>query len=548
MQIDGVIIFDSVSGLPLFSKVDESIDSIMFSGFITAIRTFSTHLSLGGLSSFTTEEKRVFLAAKTRIITAMIISGDLEFKQGYSVAYEISEKFEDTYEVQIHGGTDLYAYREFNSKLNEILSNNPFLIQDAEVAKPVQPKWEEKIIHAYSMNQQEELVPINIDNQVDLSSYPVLVIVNTIIKRIYVIENGDDLSSQLLFSASRAANNINSQLWKNEFQVRDVSDPLDCESLIDQAITLTKECDQPLVTDEPNKILFIGLAESGKTTIIKVVADGYVPNEKAEYSATLDYERKRISLMGEKLNVFDLGGQKAFLDRFTGELAEFIFANAKTLIFIVDIVNVSKLSRAKYYFDLAVKKLNLYSPTAPIYVLLHKIDLVKKDKMEEFSNNMKSFLKADIQRPIIFFETSVFTGSIFNAFGSIFGSITKAQKSLERILDDFVQSNLGKVDMVQLFTENGIPLVDTPSFKNVPFRQTKEIFDTTLLCIANRREYTTSTFIETKENIYVVRFLKNGSVLFLRFSQKGILLDNESVPSIYNKVLTLVDKLNSLDS
>ena len=87
---------------------------------------------------------------------------------------------------------------------------------------------------------------------------------------------------------------------------------------------------------EADKIILLGLAESGKTTILKVVSEGYIPDKKAPYSATIDYERKNISLFGKTLTIFDLGGQKGFLDRFIGELAGFIFSKVKIMIFVVD--------------------------------------------------------------------------------------------------------------------------------------------------------------------------------------------------------------------
>ncbi|MFX0094038.1 MAG: hypothetical protein ACFFBD_20030 [Candidatus Hodarchaeota archaeon] len=135
MQIDGIIIFDSISGLPLFAHLDESIDSTLFSGFLTAIRQFSSELSLGGLSSFTTEEKTIFLAARSRVVTAIIAPADLEFQKVYSLAYQIGEKFEDTYEIP--ESPDEEKFKGFSEKLNEIIKKEevPFLLQAAEFAK-----------------------------------------------------------------------------------------------------------------------------------------------------------------------------------------------------------------------------------------------------------------------------------------------------------------------------------------------------------------------------------------------------------------------------
>ncbi len=121
MQIEGVIIFDATSGLLLFSKIDESVDSSMFSSFVWSIKEFFSELSLGGLSSFTTEEKTIFLASKLRIITAMITTGNLDYKKGYYTAFNISDTFESSYDIIDSGIADLSKYSGFSSKLDKIL-------------------------------------------------------------------------------------------------------------------------------------------------------------------------------------------------------------------------------------------------------------------------------------------------------------------------------------------------------------------------------------------------------------------------------------------
>lgn len=134
MQIDGIVIIDAVSGVPLFSKLT-SIDSTLFSGFVTAIRSFSSELSLGGLSSFTTEEKNIFLAARKRVVTAIIAPASSESKKIYSLAYKIGEAFEEMYEIT--ETPDLEKFKDFSEKLEEILKEKevPLLLQAVEFAK-----------------------------------------------------------------------------------------------------------------------------------------------------------------------------------------------------------------------------------------------------------------------------------------------------------------------------------------------------------------------------------------------------------------------------
>ena len=60
MDIEGVVIFEAESGVPLYSKMKGKTDPTLFSSFVSAIGHFSKQLKFGGLSSFTTEEKVIF--------------------------------------------------------------------------------------------------------------------------------------------------------------------------------------------------------------------------------------------------------------------------------------------------------------------------------------------------------------------------------------------------------------------------------------------------------------------------------------------------------
>ena len=176
--------------------------------------------------------------------------------------------------------------------------------------------------------------------------------------------------------------------------------------------------------------------------------------------------------MGKKMTLFDLGGQVAFLDRFTGDLAEFIFSDVTALIFVVDLINVSELSRAKYYFDLAIKRISKFSPGAKLYCFLHKIDLIDHSKITDIAENMKKYLIVNIKLPIVFFETTVFTDSIFNAVGRIFGEASGAT-DVTKELEKFTKENHDVIVSAQLFAENNVPLFGSEGFSHVKPHQTR---------------------------------------------------------------------------
>ncbi|MBD3404723.1 MAG: hypothetical protein GF411_01150 [Candidatus Lokiarchaeota archaeon] len=135
MKIEGIVIFGEESGIPLYSKMNEEIEPSLFSGFVSAIQKFSREMALGGLSSFVTDEKTVFLAAREKTVTAIIAPVDSDFEKIYSLAYNIGEKFEETYDVFDGGNVDIYA--SFENILSDILKENqvPFIFRVANFAK-----------------------------------------------------------------------------------------------------------------------------------------------------------------------------------------------------------------------------------------------------------------------------------------------------------------------------------------------------------------------------------------------------------------------------
>ncbi|MDF1540383.1 MAG: hypothetical protein P1Q69_15920 [Candidatus Thorarchaeota archaeon] len=132
MDIEGVIIFDSKSGIPLFSRLRKGIDALLFSSFISAIGHFSRELKLGGLSSFTTEEKQIILAAKENTITALITPTTKVFQEARSLAMEMGRQFETLHERQ--NSLQAKDYTEFQVVADEFIRKikNPFLSRVAD--------------------------------------------------------------------------------------------------------------------------------------------------------------------------------------------------------------------------------------------------------------------------------------------------------------------------------------------------------------------------------------------------------------------------------
>ncbi|MHA2332665.1 MAG: hypothetical protein ACXAEU_11645 [Candidatus Hodarchaeales archaeon] len=118
---------------------------------------------------------------------------------------------------------------------SEIFTAAPSIEEDLPPLEPDKP------IYLYTVNQQGELVTIASDTKTNLEDYPVLVIVNTVLQRIFVLKNKSEISNRFLFFANRAALNLNTKRWKSKFTVNEVYEPLESRILIDQASILVKQ-------------------------------------------------------------------------------------------------------------------------------------------------------------------------------------------------------------------------------------------------------------------------------------------------------------------
>ena len=132
-----VIILDNKSGLSLFSYLNEgSMDENLLGGLITAIKEFTKELALGGLSSFNTDEKSIYLIGRN-FITVALITTEQEFQKIYSIGFKIGTKFEEQFELSDIKFIDSTKYESFKPVIADILAENdtPFLISVAEFVK-----------------------------------------------------------------------------------------------------------------------------------------------------------------------------------------------------------------------------------------------------------------------------------------------------------------------------------------------------------------------------------------------------------------------------
>ncbi len=82
------------------------------------------------------------------------------------------------------------------------------------------------------------------------------------------------------------------------------------------------------------------------------------------------------------LNLWDCGGQYRFYENYFDNQKETIFRNVEVLIYVFD-VESSDLENDISLFDTVLYAMEQNSPDASIFILIHKMDLLKEEDREK---------------------------------------------------------------------------------------------------------------------------------------------------------------------
>jgi len=193
----------------------------------------------------------------------------------------------------------------------------------------------------------------------------------------------------------------------------------------------------------------MGRSGSGKTSMRSIIFANYIARDTMRLGATIDVEHSHVRFLGNLvLNLWDCGGQEAFMENYFSSQRDHIFRNVEVLIYLFDIES-REVQKDLSYYRSCLEAIQQNSKDAKIFCLIHKMDLVSEDQREQtFQKREKDLLDLSPMK-ITCYRTSIWDETLYKAWSSIVYSLIPNIKTIEVHLEKF--SQICEADEVVLF-------------------------------------------------------------------------------------------------
>jgi len=195
----------------------------------------------------------------------------------------------------------------------------------------------------------------------------------------------------------------------------------------------------------------MGKSGSGKTSMRSIIFANYLARDTMRLGPTLGVENSHVRFLGNLvLNLWDCGGQDAFMENYFESQKDQIFRNVEVLIYVFDIESHERKKDLEYFSN-CLDAIKQNSKNAQIFCLIHKMDLIQKeeDKQKIFEERSAELQKIAEPMHLTAFGTSIWDETLYKAWSSIVYSLVPNVQQLEEHLVKFCR--LSQADEVVLF-------------------------------------------------------------------------------------------------
>ncbi|EPT04116.1 hypothetical protein FOMPIDRAFT_1158236 [Fomitopsis schrenkii] len=167
------------------------------------------------------------------------------------------------------------------------------------------------------------------------------------------------------------------------------------------------------------KVLLMGASGSGKTSMRSLIFSNSPASLTARLGATIDVEQNHVRFLGDLiLNLWDCGGQDAFMDTYLALHQSTMFQHVGVMIYVFEVESRNMAKDLQYYRD-CLAALQKYSPTAAVFLLVHKMDLARGSRAQTLMRKTQELQHASGDVYVTVFGTSIYDESLYKAWSRI---------------------------------------------------------------------------------------------------------------------------------
>ncbi|KAN0099770.1 Gtr1/RagA G protein conserved region domain containing protein [Hyaloscypha variabilis] len=268
------------------------------------------------------------------------------------------------------------------------------------------------------------------------------------------------------------------------------------------------------------KVLLMGKSGSGKSSMRSIIFSNYVAKDTRRLGATIDVDLSSVKFLGNlTLNLWDCGGQDAFMENYLSQQRQHVFSNVGVLIYVFDIES-RDFDRDLLTYRSIIAALGQFSPTSSVYILVHKMDLVVPNQREDIYNDRVALIrsKSDAFAPIPF-ATSIWDQSLYKAWAEIIHDLVPNLDQIEKHLGEL--GEMIEAEEVLLFERSSFLVVSSWCSAIGAMNPTSDRFERFSNIIKNFKQ-TTSRYTGTPKSAEQFSLLEmklpNFSLFIVKFT------------------------------
>ena len=195
-------------------------------------------------------------------------------------------------------------------------------------------------------------------------------------------------------------------------------------------------------TQEIKKIIFTGLENAGKTSIILTLKREF--SKIADVEPTHGAERRTFMLLGREISEWDLGGQKHYLISYLKNPDKF-FDKTESAIYVIDIQDTLRINESISYLGNIVEQFKNLKIAPSINIFFHKCDPVLiKQSQDEISTHISKLTKQITNlikyKKMRFFITTIYdTSTIIRAMSEVLLELYPKSQLIQKTIKEFAK-------------------------------------------------------------------------------------------------------------